>query len=156
MRRATLLNWAFVGDMNWAKSSQHPYAIGLTWEPLWSCIPWESDENLNNIVLFSSFLKSTRQATLLNWAFVGDMNWAKSSQHSYAIGLTWEPLWSSKPWENGENLSNFGSFWSSVKSMQRTTLLSWTFVRRMNWVVSSQHPYAIGSTWEPLWSDIPR
>jgi len=24
--------------------------------------------------------------------FCGDMNWAKSSQHHYAIGLTWEPL----------------------------------------------------------------
>jgi len=40
MRRATLLSRAFVGDMNWAKASQHPYAIGLTWEPLWSRIPW--------------------------------------------------------------------------------------------------------------------
>jgi len=133
------LGFCGVGYMNWAKSSQQLHAVGLTWEPLWSRIPWENDENLNNFGLFWSFLKSRCLTTLLSWAFVGDKNWAKSSQHSYAIGLTWEPLWSRIPCENCENLNNFGSFWSSSKSMHRATLLNWTFVGDMNWVMFPQH-----------------
>ena len=140
MRWATLLSWAFVRDMNWVKSFQNPYANDLTWEPLWSHIPWENGENLNNFGSFWSSLKSMQWATLLSWASVGDMNWAKSSQRSYVIGLTWEPLWSRISWENGENLNSFGSFWSSLNSMQRATLLSWTFVGDMNWVMFPQHP----------------
>ena len=153
MRRATLLSWAFVGDMNWAKTSQRRYAIGSTWEPLWSRISWKNDENLNNFGFFWWFLKSMRRATLLSQTFVGDMDWAKSSQHPYAIGLTWEPLWNRIAWEkNYENLNNFDFFWPFLKSMWQATLLSWAFVEDMNWVKSSQHPYAIGLTWEPIWS----
>jgi len=74
MWRQTLLSWAFVGDMNWAESFQHPYAVGLTWEPLWSRIP-ENDENLNNFGLFWSFLKFMLQETLLSWASVGVIDW---------------------------------------------------------------------------------
>jgi len=128
MRRATLLSWAFVGDMDWAKSSQHPYAIGLTWEPLRSRIAWENDENLNYFGFLWSSLRSMQQATLLSWTFVGDMNCVMSPQHPYAINATWEPLWSDIPWEDGESSNDFGPSWSFSKFMLRTALLSWTSV----------------------------
>ena len=76
---------------------------------------------MNNFGLFWSFLKPRRRATLLSWTFAGDMNWAKSSQHPYALGLTWEPLWNRIPRENDENSNNFGlfdHFWSLCDGQQ--------------------------------------
>jgi len=75
--------------------------------------------------------------------------------HPYAIGLIEEPLQSRTPWENGKNSSDFCPFWSFLKVIRKTTLLSWVSVGNMNWVESRLHPYAIGLTQEPLWSRIP-
>jgi len=81
--------------------------------------------------------------------FWGDMNWVMSIQHPYAIGSTWEPLWSDISWEDGESSSDFGPSWSSSKFMLRTTLLSWVSVEVIDYVEFPQHPLAIGLTWEP-------
>jgi len=133
MRRSTLLSWIFEGDMNRAKSSQHPYAIGLTWEPLWSRIPWENDENSNNFDSFWLSLKSMQRATLLSWTLVRDINWVISSQHPYAIRSTWEPFWSDIPWEYAKSSSDFGPSWSFSKFMLLTILLSWASVGVIHW-----------------------
>jgi len=52
------------------------------------------------------------------------------------------------------NLSNLGLFWSFLKSMRRAILLRWNFVGRYESSHPPPHPYAMGSTWDPLWSHI--
>jgi len=49
---------------------------------------WKLEKFRLNLIIFEVHATGT----LLSWAFVEDMNWTKSSQHFYAIGLTWEPL----------------------------------------------------------------
>jgi len=98
-----------------------------------------------------------QRATLLSWTFVGDMNWVMFPQQPYAIGWTWEPLWSNLPWEGGKSSSDFGPSWSFSKFMLRTTLAqlgSCGGYRLPTYIESPQHPYAINLTWEPHWSRI--
>jgi len=70
---------------------------------------------------------------------------------------TWEPLWSDITSEDGtKNSSDFCPSWSFSKFMLRTTLFSWASVEVIAYVESPQHLYAIGLTWEPHWSRMPR
>jgi len=54
-------------------SPQHPYAIGSTWKPLWSDIPWEDGKSPSDLGPSWSFSKLMLWTTLLSWASVGGL-----------------------------------------------------------------------------------
>ena len=70
IQRATLLSWASVGDMDWVKSLQHPYAFGSIWEPFLSRIPGANGKSSNDSGYFDHFW-GVRRTTLIKWAAAG-------------------------------------------------------------------------------------
>ena len=134
MRRVTLLSWAFVGI--WIEPSLLNTHVLLVWldDHIGVIIAWEDEKSSSDFGLSWSFSKFMLRRTLLNWASVGVIDYVESSHHPYAIGLTWEPHQSRMlVRENDRSSSDFGPFWSFLKFILRTTLLSWASVAVVDW-----------------------